>query len=93
MQPARPRDNESESLAVLQALDVLDTEAEALFDALVQAASLACDAPVSLISLLDHDRQWFKANVGLSGVSETPRDLAFCAHAVLDDGLMEVPDA
>jgi diguanylate cyclase (GGDEF)-like protein/PAS domain S-box-containing protein len=93
MQPARPRDNESESLAVLQALEVLDTEAEALFDALVQAASLACDAPVSLISLLDHDRQWFKANVGLPGVSETPRDLAFCAHAVLDDGLMEVPDA
>jgi diguanylate cyclase (GGDEF)-like protein/PAS domain S-box-containing protein len=93
MQSARPRDNETESLEALHALEVLDTEAEALFDALVQAASLACGVPVSLISLLDSDRQWFKANVGLPGVEETHRDVAFCAHAVLGDELMEVPDA
>jgi diguanylate cyclase (GGDEF)-like protein/PAS domain S-box-containing protein len=93
MQSARPRDNEVESLAALHALQVLDTEAEAVFDALVQAASLACGVPVSLISLLDHDRQWFKANVGLPGVTQTHRDLAFCAHAVLGDEVMEVPDA
>ncbi len=52
-----------------------------------------CGVPVALISLVDADRQWFKANVGLPGVRETPRDVAFCAHAVLGDGVFEVPDA
>jgi diguanylate cyclase (GGDEF)-like protein/PAS domain S-box-containing protein len=92
--PAAPlRPDEADSLAALRALDVLDTPAEAQFQALVQAASAVCGVPISLISLIDSDRQWFKANVGLPGVSETPRDAAFCAHVVLGEGVMEVPDA
>ena len=93
MQAAPSRDDELASLAALRALEVLDTGPEAEFDALVLAASLVCGTPISLISLVDEQRQWFKANVGLPGVSETPRDVAFCAHAVLGDEIFEVPDA
>ncbi len=85
--------NESERLRSLNELGVLDSAPEQEFDALVQAAALVCDVPISLISLIDTDRQWFKANVGLPGVTETPRELAFCAHAILQGGLLEVPDA
>ncbi len=80
-------------LAALHALDVLDSGPEEEFDALIKVASLVCGVPVSLISLVDSERQWFKANLGLPGVSETSRDIAFCAHAILDDELFEVPDA
>lgn len=93
MQPAKPPADETQRLAALLSLDVLDSAPEAEFDALVRAASLACGAPISLISLIDSQRQWFKANIGLPGITETPRDLAFCAHAVLDDALFEVADA
>ena len=93
MQPAEDRHNEAASLEALRSLEVLDTAHEAEFSALVQAASLACGAPISLISLVDADRQWFKANVGLPEASETPREVSFCAHAVLGDGLFVVPDA
>src|SRR5574343_386766 len=86
--PAPLSPDESRRLAALHDLQVLDSAAESEFDALVQAAALVCNVPVSLISLVDEHRQWFKANVGLPGVSETPR-----AQAVLDDALMEVPDA
>jgi two-component system, sensor histidine kinase len=84
---------EEARLAALQALEVLDSAPQAEFDALVKAASLVCEAPISLISLIDRHRQWFKANVGLPGVGETPREMAFCAHAILDDEVMVVPDA
>ncbi len=92
MQIARPRDDEARSLEALRALNVLDSAPEAQFDALVRAASLVCGTPISLISLIDANRQWFKANVGLEGVTQTDRDLAFCSHAVLGDSLFEVPD-
>ena len=74
-------------------MDVLDTAAEHEFDDLAVAASLVCGVPVSLLSLVDSHRQWFKANVGLENVTETPRDIAFCAHAIHSDALFEVPDA
>lgn len=93
MQAAQPRHNESRALDALRALDVLDTVAEPVLDALARAASLACGTPIALISLIDEHRQWFKANIGLDGVQETPRELAFCAHAVLDEAVMVVPDA
>jgi PAS domain S-box-containing protein len=93
MQPAEDRRNEAATLEALRSLEVLDTAHEAEFNALVQAASLACGAPISLISLVDADRQWFKANLGLPEVSETPREVSFCAHAVLGDGLFVVPDS
>ncbi|MET3123534.1 diguanylate cyclase (GGDEF)-like protein/PAS domain S-box-containing protein [Oxalobacteraceae bacterium GrIS 2.11] len=84
-------DNEKDRLAALEALDVLDTAPEEEFNALVRIASAMCDVPVSLISLVDAERQWFKANVGL-GASETPRNIAFCAHAILGEDIFEVPD-
>lgn len=93
MQSAPLPDNEPQRLAALRALDVLDTGPEAEFDALVRTASLVCGVPISLISLIDAERQWFKANIGLPGALETPRDVAFCAHAILGDALFEVPDA
>jgi GAF domain-containing protein len=80
-------------LKALLGLDALDTQAEAEFDALVKAAALICGMPISLVSLIDHDRQWFKANIGLPGVTETPREVAFCAHAILGDDIFEIPDA
>jgi signal transduction histidine kinase/PAS domain-containing protein len=85
--------NENQRLASLAALDLLDTSAEAEFDELVKAAALVCDMPVSLISLIDKDRQWFKANVGLEATAETPRESAFCAHAILGESPLEICDA
>jgi diguanylate cyclase (GGDEF)-like protein len=85
--------DEASRLAALHDLAVLDTAPEAEFDALVQAASLVCGSPISLISLVDAQRQWFKANHGLPGATQTSRDLAFCAHAILGDEVFEVRDA
>ncbi len=93
MKPAPIPYNEDARVRALRDLEVLDTGPEAEFDALVRVASMVTGTPISLISLVDSERQWFKANIGLPGASETPRDLAFCSHAILDDALLEVPDA
>jgi PAS domain S-box-containing protein len=93
MQAAALPPDEAERLTVLRHLDVLDSGPEEEFDALVKVASLVCGVPISLISLVDAERQWFKANIGLPGTTETPRDVAFCAHAILDDDLFVVGDA
>lgn len=85
--------NEIQRLSRLQELDVLDSGAEPVFDALTRTAALVTGTPIALISLIDENRQWFKSNQGLPEASETPRDMAFCAHAILADGVMEVPDA
>lgn len=71
----------------------MDSGAETEFDELVKAAALVCDAPISLISLIDENRQWFKANIGMEVMTEIPRELAFCAHAILDALPTEVTDA
>ncbi len=85
--------DEAARLHALRDLDVLDSAPEREFDALVTAAALVCDVPISLVSLIDCDRQWLKASVGLPGVAETPRDIAFCHHTVQGDGILEVSDA
>ncbi|BBK03094.1 sensor domain-containing diguanylate cyclase [Xanthomonas campestris pv. campestris] len=85
--------NETDRLARLALLRVVDSEAEPFFDALAAAAQAIAGTPIALVSLVDEHRQWWKANVGLPGVSQTPRELAFCAHAILDDAVMEVPNA
>ncbi|MEA0659485.1 diguanylate cyclase [Xanthomonas campestris pv. campestris] len=85
--------NETDRLARLALLQVVDSEAEPFFDALAAAAQAIAGTPIALVSLVDEHRQWWKANVGLPGVSQTPRELAFCAHAILDDAVMEVPNA
>lgn len=92
LSPPTPAD-EPERLDCLQTLAVLDSQPETEFDVLVQAASIVCGTPISLLSLVDADRQWFKAAVGLDGVCETPRAISFCGHAILGEAVFEVPDA
>lgn len=84
--------NESQRLAILHAYRLLDTDAEAAFDDLTALASHLCGTPISLVSLVDHDRQWFKSRHGLDA-PQTPRDVAFCAHAILDSQPLVVRDA
>ena len=84
--------DESERLAALQALAILDTKPEQAFDRLTRIAAKVFDAPIALVSLVDRDRQWFKSRHGLDA-TETPRQWAFCAHAILCDRPMVVPDA
>ena len=85
--------NETARLAALQRYEILDTSPEEAFDGLVRLACYVCNTPIALVSLVDSERQWFKARVGLD-VSETSRDIAFCAHAItLPDQVMIVPDA
>ena len=72
---------ESSRLAALVGLRILDTAPDASFDHVVRLVASAFNAPVALVSLVDRDRQWFKASVGLS-ITETSRDIAFCAHAI-----------
>ncbi len=91
MSAPRP-DNESARLKALRRYAVLDTEPEASFDDFTLLASLICDVPIALVSLIDAERQWFKSKVGLE-VDETDRDLAFCAHAIMDTDTLTVPDA
>ncbi|HET7773644.1 MAG TPA: PAS domain-containing protein, partial [Burkholderiaceae bacterium] len=91
--PAAPLpDNEAARLQALHDLEILDSGPDSNFDALVRLAASFCGVPISAISLVDTDRQWFKAIVGLDA-SETPRDVAFCAHALDGSTLLEVPDA
>lgn len=88
-----PAHDEPARLKALRAYGILDTAAEQSFDDLARLAALCCEAPIALISLVDRDRQWFKAHIGIE-TRATPRDLSFCAHAILQpEQVMEVPDA
>ncbi|MDP2137338.1 MAG: CHASE3 domain-containing protein [Candidatus Didemnitutus sp.] len=85
--------NESQRLTILRGYGVLDTPPEQAFDDLTLLAAQICQTPIALVSLIDEDRQWFKSKVGLD-VTETPRDLAFCAHAILySNEVLQVRDA
>jgi len=84
--------NESDRQAALDQLRILDTPPEARFDRLTRMAARLLDVPIALISLIDRDRQWFKSCVGLD-VSETPRSISFCGHAILIGQPLLVEDA
>lgn len=92
MKVAPPHPQEDARLAALDSLEILDTLPEAGFDDLTRLASQLCGTPIALVSLVDHYRQWFKSRVGLDA-PETPRDQAFCAHAILGEDLFVVEDA
>jgi GAF domain-containing protein len=87
---ALPRD-ENARLAALRSLGVLDTPAEERFDRITRVASALFDVPIALVSLVDANRQWFKSCVGLD-IPETPRAVSFCAHAILGEGTLVIPD-
>jgi hypothetical protein len=89
--PPLPK-SEAQRIAALERYKILDTAAEEPFDDFAKLASIICDAPIALMSLVDSTRQWFKARVGL-GVAETPREHAFCAYTILGEDTMVVEDA
>jgi len=93
MQKPSDHKKEAERIKSLKSYLVLDTEAEEEIDNLTELASEICETPISLVSLVDEKRQWFKSKVGLE-VNETSRDVAFCAHAInKTNGLLIVEDA
>ena len=89
-QPILP--NELERQNALESYHIMDTMGEEAFDRITELASLICDTPISLVSLLDDKRQWFKSNKGLD-VNETPKELSFCQHAIINNQLFEISDA
>lgn len=91
LKPPIPPD-EPQRMQALRAYEVLDTPPEAVYDDIAHVAAGVCDTPVALITLVDGTRNWFKARVGVD-VTESPRDLSFCGHAILRSDIFEVTDA
>ena len=90
--PAPLPPDEDQRLRALQECGLLDTPAEERFDRYTRIAAALFNVPVALVSLVDRERQWFKSRTGIDA-SETARDSAFCAHAILGDDVLQVPDA
>ena len=84
--------NETERVQALHDLLILDTLPEQRFDAITAYCQSRFGVEIALVSLVDTDRQWFKSTCGLNA-SETPRDISFCGHAILEDSVLEVKDA
>lgn len=84
--------NENERLKALKSYEILNSLGEEAFDRITELASLICDTPISLITLLDENRQWFKSKVGIE-ISETPRNIAFCQYTILQTEAFVVEDA
>ncbi|MGY6562402.1 MAG: GAF domain-containing sensor histidine kinase [Luteibaculaceae bacterium] len=84
--------NEKERLEALKQYNILDTAPEPQYDEIVKLVSEICEVPISLITLVDSERQWFKAKIGLSE-QETERSISFCGHAINQNELFEIPDA
>ena len=83
--------NEQERLSTLQSLTILDSAPDERFDRLTRIAIKLFDVPVALVSIVDKNRQWFKSCQGID-ITETPRELSFCGHAILGDGAFVVED-
>jgi diguanylate cyclase (GGDEF)-like protein/PAS domain S-box-containing protein len=76
----------------LSSYQILDTETESAFDDLVKLASQVCGTPICMVTLVDKERQWFKSKMGVA-ITETPRDISFCGHAIAQQSAFIVPDA
>jgi GAF domain-containing protein len=85
-------ENEAERLNTLRGYEILDTRPEDRFDELTRLAALICSTPIAVVSLVDENRQWFKSKLGVA-MSQTPREHAFCAHAIMSQDLFVVTDA
>jgi len=83
---------ELERLQALKNYNILDTPQESEFDDIVAQAAAICNTPISLISLITEERQWFKASIGLE-VKETPRSVSFCHYAIEEEAVLEIPNA
>lgn len=90
-EPEIPK-NESERMELIRQLHILDTHSEDVYDGITYIASLICKTPVSTITIIDKDRQWFKSIIGGSH-RENPRIYSFCAHAILGSEILEIPDS
>jgi GAF domain-containing protein len=86
-----PPPNEAARLAALERYDILDSEREQAYDDFTALAAHICGTPMALIGLIDDRRQWFKSTLNMDGV-ETPRELTFCAHTLVDNQTLVVPD-
>jgi GAF domain-containing protein len=84
--------DENARLAALHRYSILDTSPEQIYDDVTALASLICGTPISLVTLLDADRQWFKATTGIN-IKETPRSVSFCAHTITTSETLIVKDA
>ncbi|MGR3571884.1 sensor histidine kinase [Brevirhabdus sp.] len=91
MPEAAPHPRQDDRLNALLAFDILDTPSEREFDDIASLAAVICQAPIALISFVDRDRQWFKSHIGLD-VDETPLNKSVCAHAILQDEMLIIPD-
>lgn len=84
--------NETDRIRALHQYEILDSLHEDEFDRITELAALICDTPISLVSLIDDDRQWFKSVVGLD-ITETRRELSFCQYTIMETGIFEINDA
>lgn len=84
--------NEQERLAALNSYQILDTLPKEAFDRFTKLAAIICKVPISLVSLVDENRQWFKSQIGID-VKQTPRSISFCSHTITDDRILEIEDA
>ncbi|MGL2966745.1 sensor histidine kinase [Flavobacterium sp. XGLA_31] len=88
----QPHSKEGKRIKALEEYHILDTEYEKDFDDITRLASEICETPISLVSLVDRDRQWFKSTFGIT-IPETSRTISFCAHAINEEHLFQVEDA
>lgn len=82
---------EKRRLEALYSFNVLDSEEEHCFDELTRLAAIICNTPISMITLIDQDRQWFKSKMGVT-IKETHRSIAFCQGTILQDDIFEICD-
>jgi GAF domain-containing protein len=93
MEPPEIPPDEVDRLVALRALELLDTPQEERFDRITRTARRLLHVPISLVTLIDEDRQWFKSCQGIDDLRETSRDISFCGHAILEKQAFIIPDA